>query len=176
MPVSIGNFTTEQVFVVVNALSMDCLLGADYLVAHGVIIDYKRGCVVIKDNEIPFTLKSGVVTTYNLSMCNRTISVLSTITIPGHAVQLFDVSLPQEATLMGLFNILVEPGTDANIPQHVLVARTFNPVFNGNHAVVQIMNISPTAVTIYGGAKLGEFIPVTELLLVEESPQQQPCQ
>ena len=31
------------------------------------------------------------------------------------------------------------------------------------------------AVTIYGGAKLGEFTPLTELLLVE-SPQQQPCQ
>ena len=116
LPVSIGNFTTKQAFVVVNALTVDCLLGADYLVAHGVIIDYKRGFVVIKDSEIPFTLKSGVTTTSNLFMCNRTISVLNTMTIPGRAVQLLDVSLPHEATLMGLSNILVEPGTDANIP------------------------------------------------------------
>ena len=55
MPVSIGNFTTEQVFVVVNALTVDCLLGADYLVSHGAIIDHKCGYVVIKDNKIPFT-------------------------------------------------------------------------------------------------------------------------
>ena len=37
------------------------------------------------------------------------------------------------------------------------------------------MNISPTAATIYSGTKLGEFTPLTELLLVE-LPQQQPCQ
>ena len=147
-------------------LFVDCLSGADYLVAHGVIIDYKHGCVVIKDNEMPFTLKSGVATTFNFSMCNRTISVLNTITIPGRAVQLLDVSLLHEAMVMGLSNILVEPGTDANIPQRVLVARTFSPVFNDNHVVVQIMNISPAAVTICGGAKLGEFMPLTELLLV----------
>ena len=174
MPVSIGNFTTEQVFVV-NALTVDCLLGADYLVAHGVIIDYKRGCVVIKDNEIPFTLKSGVATISDLSMCDRILSVLNTITIPGRTIQLLDVSLPNEAKTMGLSNILVEPSTAANAPKHILVARTFSPVFRDNHAVVQVINISPTAVTIYGGAKLGEFTPLTDLLLVE-SPQQQPCQ
>ena len=127
MPVSIGNFTTEQVFVVVNALTMYYLLGADYLVAHGVIIDYKRGCVVIKDNEILLRIIS------DLSMCNRIIYVLNTITIPDHAVQLLDVNLPDEATKMGLSNIMVESGTATNIPKHVLVARTFSPVCIGNH-------------------------------------------
>ena len=37
------------------------------------------------------------------------------------------------------------------------------------------MNISPMAVTIYGGAEFREFTPLTELLLLE-SPQRQPCQ
>ena len=58
MPVRIGNFTAEQVFVVVNALTVYCLLSADYLVENAVIIDYKCGYVEIKDNKIPFTLKS----------------------------------------------------------------------------------------------------------------------
>ena len=171
MPVSIGNFTTEQVFVVVNTLAVDCLLGADYLVAHGVIIDYKRSCVVIQDNEIPFTLKGCIATTLDASTCNKVISVLNTITIPGRAIQLLDVSLPDEAKAMGLSNILVEPDATANIPKHVFVARTFSPVFNSTHAIVQVMNINPTAVTLYGGTKLGEFTPLEELLLVET-----PCQ
>ena len=76
---------------------------------------------------------------------------------------------------MSLSNILVEPVTTANIPKHVLVARTFSPVCNDNHAVVQIMKISPTAATIYSGINLEEFTPLTELQLVE-SLQQQPCQ
>ena len=53
MPICIATLKTEQVFIVVTNLTVDCLLGVDYLVTHGVIIDYKCGCVVIKDNEIP---------------------------------------------------------------------------------------------------------------------------
>ena len=172
MPVSIGNFTTGQVFDVANTLAVDCLLGADYLVAHGVIIDYKRSCVVIQNNEIPFTLKGCIATTLDASTCNKVISVLNTITIPGRAIQLLDVS---QAKAMGLSNILGEPDTTANIPKHVFVARTFSPVFNSTHAIVQVMNINSTAVTLYGGTKLGEFTPLEELLLVK-TPQQTPCQ
>ena len=108
-------------------------------------------------------------------MCDRMISLLNTITIPGHTIQLLDVSLLHEAKMMGLSNILVEPSTTTNIPKYVLVGRTFSPVFCDNHTIVQVMNISPTAVTIYGGAKFREFTPLSELLLLQ-SPQQQPCQ
>ena len=136
-------------------------------VSIGNFIDYKHGCVVINDTKIPFILKSGVATTPGPSTCDRIISVLHTITIPGRTVQLLDVSLPDAAKPMGLSNILMEPVSTANTPKHVLIARTFSPVFNDNHAVVQTMNISPTATTIYSGTTLGEFTPLTELLLVE---------
>ena len=69
---------------------------------------------------------------------------------------------------MGLSNILIEPQAITNASNHLL---TLSPVFNGAQAVVQIINLSPTTVTIYQGTKLGEFTPQTELLLVE-SPQQ----
>ena len=171
MPVSIGNFNIEQVFVVVNTFAVDCLLGTDNLVAHGVIIDYKCSFVVIQDNDVPFTLKGCIATTLDASTCNKVISVLNTITIPGRAIQLLDVSLPDEAKAMGLSNILVEPDATGNISKHVVVARIFSPVFNSTHAIVQVMNINPTAVTLYGGTKLGEFTPLEELLLVKT-----PCQ
>ena len=161
---------SKYIFVVVTALAVDCLLGVGYLVAHGVIIDYDRGCVVIEDKK-PFTLPNGVTTT-NLDTCDRVISVRDTTTIPSHMVQLVDVSLPDAAKLLGLSNILVEPAIVANTPKHVLFARTCSPVFNNNHAVVQVMNISPTTVTIYRGTKLGEFIPLMELQLVESQQQQ----
>ena len=71
---------------------------------------------MIQDNEIPFTLKGGVATTVDISICNIIVSVLNTITLPGHAIQLLDVSLLDEAKDMGLSNILVEPDVAANIP------------------------------------------------------------
>ena len=48
LPVSIA---TYQVFIVVNTLTVDCLLDADYLVAYEVVIDYKHSVVVIKGNK-----------------------------------------------------------------------------------------------------------------------------
>lgn len=95
IPIIISNFTTEQVFVV-TALTVDSLVGTGYLVPHGIIINYDHGCLVIKDNKIPFTLPNGVTTTSDLSTCDRIISVHDTTTIHGRAVQLLDVSLQQK--------------------------------------------------------------------------------
>ena len=52
IPVSIGAFKTKQVFVVISKLTVECLLGVDYLLANEAIINYKHHCVVIKGNEI----------------------------------------------------------------------------------------------------------------------------
>lgn len=96
MPVSTCNFTTEQAFVVVNALTVDCLLlGVDYLAAWS--YHYKHGCALNKDSKIPFTLKSGVATTSNPSTCNRIILVLNVITIPC----LFNYFMSAYTGLMG---------------------------------------------------------------------------
>ena len=174
LSVSIGNFQTDHVFIVVNTLTVDCLLGADYLVAHEVIINYKQGLVVIKGKEVPFTLSNGVATTTKCTTCDRLISALQTVTIPGRTVQLIDVALPDDAKPMHLFSVLIEPQTTAKAPKHILLARTFSPVSNGYLAVIQVMNISPTAVTIYQGTKLGQFTPLTELLLIDSPQPSQP--
>ena len=60
---------------------------------------------------------------------------------------------------MDYSNILVEPGIATYILKHVLIATTVSTVLHDNHAVVEIMNISLTIITIYGGTKSGEFIP-----------------
>ena len=56
LPVNIGNFQSHQIFIVVRTLTVACLLGADYLVAHDIVINYKQGIVEIKGHNIPFTL------------------------------------------------------------------------------------------------------------------------
>ena len=60
IPVKIGTYQTEQVFTVVNTLTVDCLLGGDDLVIHEVIIDYTHSQVSIKGHKIPFTLMHGI--------------------------------------------------------------------------------------------------------------------
>ena len=115
--------------------------------------------VTIKGNEIPFTIANGVATTTKYASCNRTISTLQTVTIPSRSIQLIDVTLPDDVKSMDLSSVLIEPLSTAKVPQLVLMGRTFSPVHNGNLAVMQVMNISPTPLTIHQGTKLGEYTP-----------------
>ena len=52
IPVTIDSFHTEQVFTVVKTLTVDCLLGSDFLIAQEALIDYEKGTVIIKENSI----------------------------------------------------------------------------------------------------------------------------
>jgi len=72
----------DQVFVVVTKLTVDCLLGVDYLIANEVIIDYKHHCVVTNGNELPFTLTKEITNTIK-SLQGYTATVLETVVIPG---------------------------------------------------------------------------------------------
>ena len=49
----------------------------------------------------------------------------------------------------------------------ILVARTFSAVNSDHQAIIQVMNINPTPVTIYQSTTLGQFTPLSELLLVD---------
>ena len=112
--ISIGNF--RYVFTIVNTLTVDCLLGADYLVAHEAVIDNKHCIVMIK--------RCG----YHHS---RIIFPFQTVNIPNHTVQLTDVTLPEDAMSMNLSTVLIESQTSAKPPKHTLLARTFSPVSEG---------------------------------------------
>lgn len=136
LPVNIGNFQSDQVFIVVRTLTVECLLGADYLVAHEVIINFKQGVVEIKGHNIPFTLMDGVAKIRQHMPCDRSVSALQTITIPGRSVQFIDATLPDDAKSMDLPSVLIEPHAAAKVPKHVIMARTFSPVSNGHLAVV----------------------------------------
>ena len=166
IPVTIGRFSTEQVFTVVNTLTADCLLGSDFLISQEVLIDYKNGTVSLKGNVIPFSMSNSNTTPIQ-EACSKSVSAFQTTTIPGRTIQLLSVSLPTEALTLGYSSVLIEPQDPDRSPSHILIARTFSSVSSDNLAIIQIMNTSPTPVTIYQGMTLGQFTPVSELLLVE---------
>ena len=121
--VTIGSFHTEQVFTVINTLTIDCLLGSDSLVSQEVIVNYKKSTVVIKGNEIPFNVTNGIATT-NHKTCSRVVSASQTTTIPGHTIILLTVSLPAEVKTMGFSSVLIKPQGPDKSPSHISVART----------------------------------------------------
>ena len=171
IPVTMGGFSTEQVFTVVKTLTVDCLLGSDFLISQEVLIDYKNGTVTLKGNVIPFSRTNSNAAPIK-EACSRSVSAFMTTTIPGRTIQLLSVSLPREALTLGYSSVLIEPHGPDRSPSHISIARTFSSVSNDSLAVIQVMNTSPTPVTIYQSTTLGQFTPLSELLLVES--QQRP--
>ena len=54
-------------------------------------------------------------------------------------------------------------------PMHICVARSLSPLANGSDILLQVMNISPTPVTIYKGTKLATMLPEHGIMLVSHS-------
>ena len=125
---------------------------------------------MIKGHTIPFTLTHGIANTIQ-PPSNVVISALKNVTIPGRTVQLVDVSLPTKWGQHDFNSILIEPSENIKLPQHLIAARTLSPIVRGDHAFIQIMNISPAATTIYKGTKVGTITPLSELLMVESIEQ-----
>ena len=86
-------------------------------------------------------------------------------------MQLVDLSLPKELRQQDVNSILIEPTDNTKLPQHLMVARTRSPILSDRCALLQVMNISPTAITIYKGTKVGTITPLSELCMVDATKQ-----
>ena len=65
---------------------------------------------------------------------------------------------------------LAEPAT-VRLPKHLCVARSLGKVSSNVLVLIQVMNVSPTAVTVYKGTTctLAEFVPQRNIALVNDS-------
>ena len=52
---------------------------------------------------------------------------------------------------------------------NLCIARTLSPVMLGKEVVLQVMNVSPTPITIYKGMKLGKATPRQNVMLVDDN-------
>ena len=59
---SISKFHVKQKFIVVETLSIDCILGADFLVEHSaVIVDCKLGADFLVEHSAVIDSKKGIL-------------------------------------------------------------------------------------------------------------------
>ena len=164
LSVSIGKLTCEQKFLVVRGLTVDCLLGSDFLSGQAAIIDCKErklslgiGC------RCNVSIDMGKIrqTTEEISL---TVVAAVDVEIPGSTIQVAtgcvreDVSSIQE----GLF----EPRDTDKLPKHISAARSLNCIMPDNQVALQVMNTSPSPIKIHKGTILGTFTPCQHVLVV----------
>ena len=165
IPVTLGTFRAEQKFVVVRNLTVDCILGADFLMEHGAIIDCKAKSLFIGDNprvELDLSVMQNEVTTHSPVESEELVTTIpESVVVPARSVVQIvahvKVTSGQEGVIEPLTNI------QTGIPRHLLVARTLTKVGTEQDVVVQVLNLSPTSTTMHRGMKIGTFVPVQDV-------------
>ena len=165
--ITLGNFIIDHQFVAVRNLTVDCLLGADFMKHHAAILDCDHNTLSLGKEPkvtIPLALKHKPV------LCKASCAVYlvrssQDLEIPARSAQLIvgtTDSTSANATVM-----LVEPMD--TLPHQLHVAHSLSSCCN-NQVTIQVLNVSPSPVTIYKGMGLGNVTPEDDILLAcEES-------
>ena len=171
LTVSLGSFCTQHQFTVVQHLTVDCLLGADFLKDYGAVLDCRNYTLTLgaqTRHNIPIILGEGKQSTSSDVPATDSVTITSPcdLTIPGRTVQLIAGRIePQDTHFV---NVLVEPLEHTSIPAHVCVARSLSTLCNKTDVILQVMNVGPMPVTLCKGMRLATATPEKEILSITQ--------
>ena len=171
--VSVGSFHTRHQFTVVKHLTVDCLLGADFLQDYGAVLDYRNHTLTLGTqicHNIPITLGKGKQPACSNAPVADSSVVRSScdLTIPGRTVQLIVGRIEPKHQHPHSANVLVEPLQGTSLPAHVCIARSLSALCNNTDVVLQVMNVGPAPVTLYKGMRLATATPEKEVLTITQ--------
>ena len=158
VPVTLGAFKAEHTFTVVKNLTVDCILGADFLVDHEVVIDCGTKTLYIGKSprvEINFWVPQEEDTPAK-GVENSVVSVSDTVMLPARSV----CQVVAQVQVVSGQEGVVEPlqSMHTGVPKH-LVGRTLTKVGAQQDIVIQMVNLNPTSTTIHKGMKIATFTP-----------------
>ena len=169
VPVSLGQFNADQEFIVVERLSVECILGADFLVKHGAVIDCRAGTLALGHQPrlvVPISTSPNRISNVKAQTPDEMmVSLPETLEVQGRSVMLIIAHLDAAYTQAGI----VEPltATRTGVPKNILVARTLTGVSSKQELVVEVTNTSPTPTRIHKGTKLATFIPLHQVCVID---------
>ena len=143
---------TIQTLVMVWDLTFECILGADFLSGNKAIMDFRTHTLHL-GNHTTITVPASQTVGAQVSDAIHNISVhaLEDLQVPARSVRLVKGMLPsgfcREAEVE---EELVEPAA-VGLPKHLCVARSLGKVSSNGSVLLQVMNVSPTTVTVYKG-------------------------
>ena len=173
----LGSFSAKQEFefVIVRHLTVNCLLGGDFLQAYKLwlIVGMQSSSWVIT-NTIPFQLHWG-----NHPFNRKLTPLMKALWYHQQSVPYQDAlckwSLALDSHCPDVTNVLVEPSK--GFPPHLCLACSLSSVNKGENIILQVMNISSTPVTVYKGIKLATAIPEHNILFIaNDAPMPDICQ
>ena len=135
------NFTHEA--LVTDEIFQECLLGADFLVPNGFVIDFKTGLL---HHGTSTTALTQAETTQIRRVCRVSLANTSVIRAGEERLLWGDVHHPHDTTLK--YAGVMEPKEGFEARHQALVARVV-AVPDGKIVPVRVANLSPVPITLY---------------------------
>jgi len=165
--VTLGNFTVNHTFTVVNNLTVDYLLGADFLERYAAVLDCGHNTLVVGRESkvvIPLILQHHRALSDSSQAVNLVVRAQRDLDIPPRSVQLVMGML--DTTCTGS-TLLKEPVD--SLPDNLCIARSVSLVQHHKEVVKQVMNTSPSPVKLFQGMTLGRATLGDTILLVSDN-------
>jgi len=170
VPIIVSGLNCTQLFTVVRQLSVAGILGADFLVKHGALIDCRNSRLLLGDPQT--TVPVEIVSTSQTPVTVSSIVALANQEIPGRSAKVIRCRL--DGCDIQSIEGFVEPLQSCYLPKYVLVGRSVS-VVSQQELIIPMINIGPSAITVYKGTRLASFVPIHDVLLLEQkdvSPQE----
>jgi hypothetical protein len=152
-----GDFTTRHTFVLVRHLSVDCLLGADFLTQHQAVVDCCERTLKVGPGKLTTPIMDTSAT--------QSVTVIQTTEIPARSVLQITGCVGRDCFAP---EVIVEPDDSLNIPSHLLVARSLNKVNEHNTVILQVMNTNSSSCTLWKGARIASWTPIQKVMAITE--------
>ena len=143
IPITLGQFCASHEFVVVRHLTVQCLLGMEFLNRYGAVIDCVKNTLLLSPVLNPLPLVSNV-------------TISETVAIPARSKMLIGGTLAYPSMLVGQEGLL-EPTYKGQ--GKLLVAWSLNTVSHNNQLMMEVVNIGQAPITLYSGTTIANFSP-----------------
>ena len=149
LTVVLDTLNVKHSFIVVKRLTVECILGIDFLSKYGAVIDCANDMVSFgsRVHAADPTPQIGNATA-------NVVIVEETARIPSRSSCIVSATVQNGDALSGRVGVL-EPHD--NIPSSLLVARSLNTVSKANVIAIQVTNTGHSETTLYKGTQIGIF-------------------
>eukprot|EP00731_Ephydatia_muelleri_P017894 Em0010g992a len=160
--ITMDTFCTNHSFIVVQKLTVDCLLGMDFLAKHGAVIDCVKNSLSLTSGSAYLQLHE---TKKPVSDIVAVVSVSETVQISARSKGFVRGTVTHPGIKAGQEG-LVEPKYKGQ--GRLLVARSLNTVDPQNEVPIQVINTGHEPITLYSGMSIASFSSSVEIMSVSD--------
>ena len=163
--IAVGPLSKDHVVLVAKNLHQECLLGADFLMRHGCVLDLQQKIMFTEQGPVHFV--SSVCIEHNTPVCFVALS--EKVTVPPNSQMCLPVKMTGPKSAAGV--LVVEPCEEFVHAYGLLVAHSITDAV-ANHTMVQVMNPCFAPVTVHENVRVGMLHSIVDCAKIQPARKQ----